>query len=103
MLFELNCGYHPRILYKEDVNPHFQSKLVDKPSVELRELIIVCQENLYYTQKLQKRVHNKGVKLWSYAFGEKVWLNSKYIKTKRNQNLEAKFFELIRVLYSVRK
>ena len=34
--FELNCGYHPRMSYKEDVDPHSQSKLVDKLSAELR-------------------------------------------------------------------
>ena len=39
--FELNCGYYPRMLYKEDVNPHSPSKSADELSVELRELIIV--------------------------------------------------------------
>ena len=39
----------------------------------------------------------------SYTPGEKVWLNSKYIKTKRNQKLEAKFFGPFRVLHLVRK
>ena len=37
----------------------------------------------------------------SYSLSEKVWLNSKYIKTKRNQKLEAKFFRSFRVLYLV--
>ena len=46
--FELNCGYHPWIAYKEDINPCFQSKSVNKLSVELRELIIVCRENLHH-------------------------------------------------------
>ena len=35
----------------------------------------------------------------SYAPGEKVWLKSKYIKTKCNQKLEAKLIGLFRVLY----
>ena len=39
----------------------------------------------------------------SYALGKKVWLNSKYIRTKRNRKLEAKFFGRFRVLYSVKK
>ena len=38
-----------------------------------------------------------------YAPGEKVWLNSKYIKTKRNWKLESKFFGPFRVLYPVGK
>ena len=80
--FDLNCGYHSRISYKEEVNLRSKSKSADKLSVELKELMIVCRENLHYTQKLQKRAHDKGVKPRSYAPGNKVWLNSKYIKTK---------------------
>ena len=83
MLFELNCGYHSRMLYKDDVNSHFQFKLEDKLLAEFRELMIVCRENLHHAQELQKWTHNKGFKPWSYAPSEKVWLNSKYIKTKR--------------------
>ena len=78
--FELNCGYHSRMLYKKDVDPHSQFKSADKLSVELRDLMIVCYKNLYHAQELQKQTHDKGVKPWSYASGEKVWLNSKYIK-----------------------
>ena len=101
--FELNCGYHPWISYKEEVDPYSKSKSVDKPSAELRKLMFVCRENLYNTQELQKRAHDKGVKPRSYAPGDKVWLNSKYIKTKRNRKLEAKFFGPFRVLYPVEK
>ena len=101
--FELNCGYHFQMLYEEDVEPHFQFKSADKLSAELRELMIVCQENLYHAQELQKRAYDKRVKPRSYVPGEKVWLNSKYIKTKRNRMLEAKFFGPFRVLYLVGK
>ena len=90
--FELNHSYHPRISYKEDVNLRSQSKSADKLLAELRELMIVCQENLHHAQERQKRAHDKGVKPWINAFSEKVWLNSKYIKTKRNRKWEAKFF-----------
>ena len=101
--FELNYGYHPRISYEEDINSRSQSKLADELSAELRELMIVCRKNLHHAQELQKWGHDKGVKPQSYAPGNKVWLNSKYIKTKRNQKLEAKFFGLFRVLYPVGK
>ena len=84
MPFELNYGYHPWMLCKKNVNPCSQSKSADKLSTKLRELMIVCQKNLHHAQELQKCTHDKGVKPWSYASGEKVWLNSKYIKTKRN-------------------
>ena len=42
----------------------------------------ICQKNLYYAQELQKQAYDKGVKANSYIPGDKVWLNSKYIKTK---------------------
>ena len=50
--FELNCGYHLRISYKEKVNSRFQSKSTDKLLAELRELIIIYQKNLYHAQEL---------------------------------------------------
>ena len=101
--FELNCGYHPRMSYEEEVDPCSKSKSADKLSAKLRELMIVCQEKPYYAQKLQKRAHNKGFKPKNYVFGDKVWLNSKYIKTKQNRKLEMKFFGPFRVLYPVGK
>ena len=101
--FKLNCGYHPRMSYEEDVDPRSQSKSANELLADLRELMIVCQENLHHAQELQKRAHDKGVKARSYAPGEKVWLNSRYIKTKRNRKLEAKFFGPFRVLHPVGK
>ena len=101
--FELNCGYYPQMLYEENVNSHSQSKSADKLSAELRELIIVCRKNLHYAQELQKQAHDKGVKPQSYVPGEKIWLNSKYIKTKQKRKLEAKFFGPFRVLHPVGK
>ena len=82
--FKLNCVYHPRVLFKKDTDHCFRSKTIDKLLAELQELIIVCQENLHYIQKLQKWAHNKGVKPRSYISSNKVWLNSKYIKIKTN-------------------
>ena len=81
--FELNCSYHPQMSYEEVVDPRSKLKSADKLSAELRELMFVCRKNLHHAQKLQKQVHNKSVKPRSYAPGNKVWLNSKYIKTKR--------------------
>ena len=99
--FELNCGYHPRVSYEEDVDPRSRSKAADELTEELRTLMAACRENLQHAQELQKRAHNKGTKPRSYAPGEKVWLNSKYIKTKCNRKLEAKFFGSFRVLHPV--
>ena len=101
--FELNCGYYPYVFFEEDINPRSQSKTADKLSTKPWELKTVCQKNLHHAQKLQKQAYNKGIKLKSYALGDKVWLNCKYIKTKQNRKLEAKFFEPFQVLYPVGK
>ncbi len=66
-------------------------------------LMEVCCQNLLHVQELQKKAHDKGVKSRSYAPGENVWLNSKYIKTKKNKKLESKFFGSFRVLHAIGK
>ena len=80
--FKLNCGFYPRVSFKDDIDLYSRSCFADKLTKELRELIDICQQNQFNAQKLQKRAHDKGVKPQSYALGEKVWLKSKYIKTK---------------------
>ena len=50
--FELDCGYHPCISYKEDIDSRFKSKLVDEWSTKLWKLMTVCKENLYYALEL---------------------------------------------------
>ena len=89
--------------YEENVDPRSQSKSADKLLAKLRELIIVCWENPHHAQELQQQAHDKGVKPQSYTLSKKVWWNSKYIKTKRNRMLEAKFFGPFRVVYLVGK
>lgn len=70
--FNLNCGYHHHVFFEEDTNPSSKSKSADKLVNDQKDQVIFYWENLYYTQKLQKRTHNKGVKLRSYASGDKV-------------------------------
>ena len=89
--------------YEEKVDSHSKSKSIDELLAKLKELIIICRENLQHTQELQKRAYDKSIKPRSYAPSDKVWLNSKYIKTKHNQKLEAKFFGLFQVLHPVGK
>ena len=43
------------------------------------------------------------IKNCNYVLGKKVWLNKKYIKTKRNQKLESKFFRPFQIFYTVEK
>ena len=71
--------------------------------MKLRELINVCCQNLLHAQDFQKRAYDKGVKPWSYVMGEKVWLNNKHIKIKKNQKLKVKFFRPFRMLHQVGK
>ena len=101
--FQLNCGFHLRSSYKEDVDSCSRSKIVDELATKLRDLMSVCRENPHHAQELQNRYHDKHANPRSYFSGEKVWLNSKYIKTKRNRKLEAKFFGPFRVLQPVKK
>ena len=99
--FKLNCGYYLPVFYKEDVDSHSKSKAANKLTKELKNLIAVYRKNLQHAQELQKQAHNKETKPRSYAPGEKVWLNSKYIKTKCNLKLEVKFFGPFQVLHLV--
>ena len=61
--FELNYGYHPWMSYKEEVNPCSKSKLVDKLSAKLRELMIVCWENLYTLKNFKIEPMTKALSL----------------------------------------
>ena len=44
--FELNCGYHSCVSYKENVDPRSKSKTADELTEELRNLMAACRENL---------------------------------------------------------
>ncbi len=101
--FKLNYGYQSRVFFEKDVDLRLRSCSANELAKELRELIEVCCQNLFHTQELQKRSYDKGVKSPSYAPSKKVWLNSKYIKTKWNKKLENKFFGPFQVFYAIRK
>lgn len=101
--FELNYGYYSRVSYKKDINPCSMSKSANKLANELKKLMATCRNNLNHAPNLQKQAHEKAVKHRSYAPGNKVWSNSKYIQTKRNQKLEAKFFRPFWVLHLIGK
>ncbi len=101
--FELNCGYHPRVFFEEDVDSRSRSRSINELAKELKKLIEVCYQNFFHAQELQKKAHNKGTKSRNYAPDKKFWLNNKYIKTKKNKKLENKFFETFQVLYAVIK
>ena len=99
--FKLNCRYHPRVSYKKKIDSCSKSKAADELTKKLRNLMATCRENLKHVQEMQKRANHKRTKPKSYTPSKNFWLNSKYIKTKRNQKLEAKFFGPFRVLHPV--
>ena len=70
--FELNCGYHFWMSYKDDFNFCSKSKSANELLAELRQLMIVCTKNLHHAQEFQKQAYDKNVKPRSYASNDKV-------------------------------
>ena len=101
--FKFNCGYYSRVFYKKDLDPRSKSKTAKKLSFELQNLMAICQQNLYHTQKIQKQAYNKRVKPQSYTSNNKIWLSSKHFRTKRNCKLETKFFGFFQILHLIAK
>ncbi len=50
--FQLNCGYHPRVSFKEDFNLRLKSRSANKLAKELGKLIKVCYQNLPHVKEL---------------------------------------------------
>ncbi len=48
ILFELNCGYHLKVSFKEDVDLRSRTRSANEPVKEMRELIEVGCQNLLY-------------------------------------------------------
>ena len=92
MPFKLNCCYHPQVFFEDNIYPCSRSCSANKLVKKLKELMNICQQNLFHAQELQKRAHNKSIKPRYYTSGEKIWFNSKYIKTKQHPKFKAKFF-----------
>ena len=42
LFFELNCRYHPRVFYKEDLNPCSKLKIAEELSSKLWNLMAAC-------------------------------------------------------------
>ena len=72
ILFKFHCGYHLKVLFKEDIDPHSRFYSADKLAKELGKMIEIHYQNLLHTQELQKRTYNKRVKSRSYALGKKI-------------------------------
>ena len=46
--FELHCGYHPRVFFKKDIDPHLKSRSTNKLAEELREMMEIYCQNLLH-------------------------------------------------------
>lgn len=101
--FKLYYYYNICVLFKNEINLCFKSCYAYKLAKKLKDLMLICQQNLLYAQKTQNQAYNNSVKPWSYAPGEIVCLNPKYIKTKQNLKFEIKFFDFFGIIYFVGK
>ena len=50
--FELNYGFHPRVSFKNNVDPRSRSRSANELAKELKELMEICQQNLLHAQEL---------------------------------------------------
>ncbi len=46
--FKLNCSYHPKISFEEDVDPYSKSRSANKLAKGRRKLMEVCCQNLLH-------------------------------------------------------
>ena len=60
--FELNCGYYSQVSFENDVNLCSRSCFASKLAKELKKLMNICQQKLFYAQEFQKRAYDKGLK-----------------------------------------
>lgn len=88
---------------KKILTPAQNLNLLNELTKDLKKLIKVFCQNLLYAQELQKKAHDKDIKSRSYTVGEKILLNSKYIKTKREKKLKTKLCKPFQILYVVEK
>ena len=52
ILFKLNCGYHPCILFEDNANSRSKSCLAEELAKELRDLMFIYQQYLFYIQEV---------------------------------------------------
>lgn len=52
MSFELNYGYNAYVLFENEANPCLKSGSANKLAKKLRNLLLICQQNLFHAKKL---------------------------------------------------
>lgn len=68
ILFKLNYGYYPCICFENKTNSCWKVYLANKLVEKLRDLILICQQNLFNIQEVQKKVYDKGVQSKNYIY-----------------------------------
>ena len=99
--FEALLGYYPQMSYKDNRDPQFKLRSVDKNAATLRDLMKELKVNLAKSQELQTLYHNKHVKKRSYRPGKSFLLSAKHIKTKQNPKLEHNYFGPFQIVETV--
>lgn len=50
--FKLDCSYHPHVSFENKINTHLKFSLANILVQELRELMLICKQNLLYIPEL---------------------------------------------------
>lgn len=51
-LFKLNCGFYYRVFIQKDINPYSMSCSAKNLAKKQKNIILICQKNLFYIQNL---------------------------------------------------
>lgn len=54
MFFELKHGYNPYVFFEDEVDFYSKSCLANELTKKLRKLMLICQQNLFHSQNVQK-------------------------------------------------
>ena len=100
--FETMQKYTSRMFFEKFANFKVKSKFVKKHVEELIELMKILKVNLTLAQKQQIKYKNAKIKLKHFDVSSYVNVNVKNIRIKRNKKLKWKFFELFKVLNTMR-
>lgn len=58
--FELNYSNYLYVFFVDEVDTSLTSCSINKLAKELKEVISICQQNLFYAQKLEKQAYDKS-------------------------------------------
>ena len=81
---KLNCSYHPQVFFKDNIDFCSKYYFANQTGKRAKKINRYLPIKPIPRSKTPKKLYDKGVKPQNYASGEKIWLNSKYIKIKQN-------------------